>query len=77
MAYGRIGLWIRGVVSAGFLGAALFSGCTALVRVPGGNIDVSDEGVFIDLLGATVSVTDDRVLINVPCVEVDVHGDAY
>lgn len=52
----------------------LLPSCNALVRVPGGRLDVNSDGVFVNLLGALVRVTDNRVLIDVPGVHVDVRG---
>ncbi len=62
------------VLSAFLTGGTLFHGCTAVVRVPGVNVDVNDQGVFVDLLGGWVSVTDDEVHVDLPGILVDVQG---
>ena len=61
------------LVTAALVGGMLFSGCTTLVKIPGGNVDVSDDGVFVDFLGLSISVTDDHVLVNLPGIDVEVN----
>ena len=58
---------------ASLLGGAIFAGCNTLIDFPGGVVDVSDDGVFVKILGFQVDVTGDRVFIDVPGVEVTVR----
>jgi len=62
-------------IAAGWITGTAFSGCTALVRVPTGQLDVSDEGVFIDFPGALVSVTHQRITIDLLGIEVELNSD--
>lgn len=62
------------MISACALGGAVPMGCTALVRLPGGLVEVSDAGVFVNFLGASVSVTEALVEIGLPGVKIDVRG---
>ncbi len=52
----------------------LFTTCSAQVRVPFVDVDVSQRGVFVDILGGHVSVTPGQVLVDLPGVNVDIHG---
>lgn len=43
--YGCVGLWCWGV--------QCFAGCTLVVNLPGGQVDVLQGGVYVELLTAT------------------------
>ena len=73
MAVERLRVMVRGTILAAGCWGVLFSSCTALVKVPGGHVDVNEAGVLVDLPGVFVNVTDDRVFVDVPFVEVEVH----
>jgi len=51
----------------------LHTGCMTNIKIPGGKVQVDQEGVFVRFLGILVDVTDDHVLVDVPGVEVNVH----
>lgn len=55
--------------------AASYSGCTALVELPTGTIDVSRGGVIVDFPGVDIDVTRDDVYVNAPGVYVEIHND--
>lgn len=65
------------LVSLGVAGGALLSGCAAYVNVPGTRVDVSPAGVFVDVLGAIVRVTDDLVHIDVPRLDIDIGHEGH
>ena len=65
---------VAGLTWSGCAGIALFASCSALVTLPEGRVDVSDAGVFVELLGASVSVVEDRGLVDSPGIRFDVHG---
>ena len=54
------------------LGGTMFAGCNTLVDLPGGVVDVNDDGVFDKIFGFQVDVTSDHVFVDVPGVEVTV-----
>ncbi len=68
---------VKALVWTGCMGGLLFSSCNALVRVPRGRVDVTDEQVFVKLPGVLVDVTDGHVLVDVLGIEVDVLGHIH
>jgi len=62
------------MVAAWITGTA-FSGCAAVVRVPTGQLDVSNEGILIDFPGALVSVTHQRLTLDLFGIEVELNND--
>jgi hypothetical protein len=51
------------LAATGSLGGFLFAGCTTLVNLPGGHVDVSESGVLVEFRGASVSVEEGRVIV--------------
>ncbi|UCE61035.1 MAG: hypothetical protein JSU63_04645 [Phycisphaerales bacterium] len=74
MACNRCPRVVGGFILAACLGGAAFSGCTALVDIPGGSINVSDERVYVNFPGLFVDVTDDHIYVDMPGVGVDLAG---
>ncbi|MFQ5413843.1 MAG: hypothetical protein ACE5E6_05235 [Phycisphaerae bacterium] len=70
---GRRGRVVR-IVAAAIAAGTLFTTCNALVRVPGVRLDASGDGVFIDVLGGHIDVTARQVLVDLPGIDIDVHG---
>ena len=62
-------------LAAGWLTGAVFSGCTTLVRLPTGQIDVSEDGVSIDFPGALVTVSHEQIVVDLLGLEVEFDID--
>ncbi len=59
---------------AACLGGTAFSGCSGLVDMAGGTINLSDERIYVNFPGLFVDVTDDHVFVDIPGIEVDLAG---
>ena len=68
---------VAGMMSAAWLGGTLFGGCSALIHVPGLEVDVSDDSVFVDVFGISVDVDGDRIAIEVPNFVFDIVGHSH
>jgi hypothetical protein len=63
------------ITAASCIAGISFSGCAAVLRVPTGELDVSDEGILIDFPGALVSVTHQRLTLDLVGIEVELKND--
>ena len=66
---------VRGAIGTVLACGARLMSCTALIEAPGAYVDVQGDNVFVNFLGATVRVTDDHVVVDVPSFHI--HAEAH
>ncbi len=52
------------------------SGCAGTLHIPAGRAIISDDGVFVSFLDTLIDISDERIFIESPRVNIDIQGGA-
>lgn len=61
-----LGTWLT-------IGGAAVSGCAGVLHIPAGRASISNDGVFVSFLETIIDISDDRILIESPRVNIDIQ----